>query len=725
MNDVVTINISNCNNISNCDFLIANNKLNIKYAINGTGKSTIAKAIKLSSSNLDLTELMPFSLISKKAKNAKPTVTNNPFSNVVVFNEDYLKQYVYQKTDLLKNTFEVLLCSDEYYKIKEEIDNQLTDVKLIARDKPNVKKIQEITNSLCKILSTNKDNTTLSRRNKGAKSLLDDKKSALFNPPEELSNFKPFIEDAQSVAWASWKLKGISLFGEKGICPYCANEETEKNKSETIIFKESFDEESINYANQLKEYLEGVKDFVDEKRMSQLLKSLNSSADRNTLELQLVKLRSEAEYLTKRLFVLSTFNGYSIDQDNMNDFEKIFSNMQIEESILDFFNTDLFYSEIRPLNDQIKKVLTMIGKLKGEVAIFQDYLRSTIKERQNDINDFLFAAGFNYSLEILIDGDDSAHAVLKYKVDDNLLQDVNSPDKHLSWGEKNAFALLLFMYDAISKNADLIILDDPISSFDSNKKYAIINRLFKTGNKSNSLYQRTVLMLTHDLEPIIDYIQVGGKLSGDSICASYLKNQSGIITEQEIKKNQDMLSMVVLLKEIACDDSISMPVRIGCLRKYIEHTTKEPKRNSVSYNILSSLIHGRVVASYDIEGKEQISKTDFERGYAEIKQYITDFDYANMLDKFNEKNLIELFESENNQFFKLLILRAYIERNSSARDRIKNFNDVLRKYTDETYHIENDYLYSLDVRKFDIVPQQYCNAAQSFINNEKSVLKKK
>ena len=37
--------------------------------------------------------------------------------------------------------------------------------------------------------------------------------------------------------------------------------------------------------------------------------------------------------------------------------------------------------------------------------------------------------------------------------------------------------LILFMFDAIRSDAKLIILDDPISSFDSNKKYAIINRL--------------------------------------------------------------------------------------------------------------------------------------------------------------------------------------------------------------------------------------------------------
>lgn len=40
------ISIYNCNNIREGNIDIEPNKLNIKYGINGTGKTTIAKAIK-------------------------------------------------------------------------------------------------------------------------------------------------------------------------------------------------------------------------------------------------------------------------------------------------------------------------------------------------------------------------------------------------------------------------------------------------------------------------------------------------------------------------------------------------------------------------------------------------------------------------------------------------------------------------------------------------------
>ena len=42
----MNISITNCNNIAHGTVAISENRLNIKYAINGTGKSTIAKAIE-------------------------------------------------------------------------------------------------------------------------------------------------------------------------------------------------------------------------------------------------------------------------------------------------------------------------------------------------------------------------------------------------------------------------------------------------------------------------------------------------------------------------------------------------------------------------------------------------------------------------------------------------------------------------------------------------------
>lgn len=86
------------------------------------------------------------------------------------------------------------------------------------------------------------------------------------------------------------------------------------------------------------------------------------------------------------------------------------------------------------------------------------------------------------------------------------------------------------MYYAQSQHPDLIILDDPISSFDSNKKYAILHRMFRNiGKRDVSLVGSTVLLLTHDFEPITDFIIVG-KLSEEQAVSSFIWNEDGLIS---------------------------------------------------------------------------------------------------------------------------------------------------------------------------------------------------
>lgn len=63
--------------------------------------------------------------------------------------------------------------------------------------------------------------------------------------------------------------------------------------------------------------------------------------------------------------------------------------------------------------------------------------------------------------------DDMAFTHLRYKGSSNDIIDT----KHtLSYGEFNAIALCLFALEATKKEKSLIVLDDPISSYDSEKR---------------------------------------------------------------------------------------------------------------------------------------------------------------------------------------------------------------------------------------------------------------
>lgn len=51
MSDIVKVKLKNCKNIINGEIAIYKNVLNVKYVNNGTGKSTIAEAIKYYTEN--------------------------------------------------------------------------------------------------------------------------------------------------------------------------------------------------------------------------------------------------------------------------------------------------------------------------------------------------------------------------------------------------------------------------------------------------------------------------------------------------------------------------------------------------------------------------------------------------------------------------------------------------------------------------------------------------
>src|SRR5690606_7167677 len=94
-------------------------KLNIKFAPNGTGKSTIARAITLGiSENSDLGELMPFKLRKDNPENKQPEVNGlNSIQQVMCFNEDYVSQFVFKPEELLSNSFEITDDKGDAYQV--------------------------------------------------------------------------------------------------------------------------------------------------------------------------------------------------------------------------------------------------------------------------------------------------------------------------------------------------------------------------------------------------------------------------------------------------------------------------------------------------------------------------------------------------------------------------------------------------------------------------------
>lgn len=295
---------------------------------------------------------------------------------------------------------------------------------------------------------------------------------------------------------------------------------------------------------------------------------------------------------------------------------------------------------------------------------------------------------------------------------------VVDPKNRLSWGEKNAFSLVMFMFEAISDNADLIVLDDPISAFDEKKKFGIIRRLFD--NKKDSFKEKTVLMLTHDFQPIIDYVHGNfftryGLIT--PVHASFIQNIEGSICESPITMN-DLKNTVELTKDIVMSSNASMAVKIVNLRKYVE-LTKPEFGTSAIYEVLSNVIHGRQNPIYK-DGQE-ISADVLEQGMREVSQYIPNKSYTDLINGTSTEILISSMSSDD-LYHRIISIRLLFERVEGTLSLLRKKYPAACKFVNETNHVENDYIYQLDPRKYFGIPNYYLQQIENFIQENKETI---
>lgn len=93
----IKIAIENCNNISKGVISLEEEKLNIRYGMNGTGKSTLSTAISLFSQGKPMDDLKPFGSDDEII----PTISiDGDIQGVRVFNEEFVNNMVFKESML-------------------------------------------------------------------------------------------------------------------------------------------------------------------------------------------------------------------------------------------------------------------------------------------------------------------------------------------------------------------------------------------------------------------------------------------------------------------------------------------------------------------------------------------------------------------------------------------------------------------------------------------------
>lgn len=467
--------------------------------------------------------------------------------------------------------------------------------------------------------------------------------------------------------------------------------------------------------SEILESLESLKDYLSIEQYNKLISCIKEDKSEDDIDFIYQKFMLEVTYLNDKFEKIYQFDSYNIKNSEIGNLANKVRDLIIDKGELKYFNNKIIFEVIDNITKKINDIIKKITDLQAKTATLNTFIKNSINSSKEDINKFLETAGFNYKFDFDVSSENSSKTILIYKGQEDI--NVDNIDRHLSWGEKNAFALVLFMYYAISKKAELIILDDPISSFDSNKKYAIINRLFENRSDKKSFYGRTVLMLTHDFEPIIDFIINNKPNSGHAI-AKYIKNTNNIVTEREITKSNDIISIVKLSYTYAKDSSINMISRVNFLRKYIEHICVENyEENQLIYDMLSSLVHAKNYPDKQVNRDTYLRFTqeEFEKAQDCIRKYIEDFDYEEILNNYyNKEYIVEEFFKETNNYIKSQMFREYLEISGERN----NLDNNLLKFIDEIYHIENDYIFTIDLIKFDTIPDYIIEKINEFMKGK-------
>ena len=682
--DHFNISISNCNSVDRAEIVITKGTLNIKYGPNGVGKSTIAKAI-VSQIRGDgtLQDLVPFKNRGK-AEAEPPKVTGvDDLKSALVFDDDYVQQFVFQKDEVLKNSFDIFIKTPEYIAAMDAIDVLLSGVKQALTNNAEIEQTITDLKDLRDAFGKSKPGS-IPKTSKIHKAFGTGNKTE--NIPATLKPFESFIKSQDPAKWIGWQIRGNEFLQMGDTCPYCSTVLAGEGQKDTALAVEKeYDATAVNHLNTLKSVIERLGKYFSEKCRENLEQVTKTNIELTALELSfLTGLKAEIDGLIAQLEGLRAISFFSL-----RDVEQISAGitpLKINNALLDKLDSEETRGITDPINVKLDELLLKIGELTGEVNKHKGKIKKTIESNQASINAFLKSAGYKYTVEIVPE----AQSYKMKLVHRDLAGHLETASKHLSYGEKNAFALVLFMYQVFSENPDLVVLDDPISSFDKNKKFAIIHELFQG---KASLKGRNTLMLTHDIEPAIDVIKSTKVFQGSKPKASFLSSRAGVVREVPIAKEDIQTFAKVCRANIT---SLQDPILKAI---YLRRDYELRDDVGLEYNLLASLFKGRLVPTLQ-SATENRDMTVEEKQSAQAKiqaEHLADFNYDALVAEVNNVNSVRAkFLATNVGYEKLQLFRIF---------NIEHDDDVIRKFINESYHIENEYVMQLNPHKFEAIPE--------------------
>ncbi|MBO1758663.1 MULTISPECIES: AAA family ATPase [Dermacoccus] len=690
------ISIENCNSIVHAKIVIKRESLNIKYGPNGVGKSTIAHALLLNSEGSDaLHELTPFKYRGAK-QTVEPSVAGaDDIKTVLVFDENYVAQFVFQPDEVVKNSFEIFIKTPEYEQGLKELDKIFESLTRIFTENEELDDVIASFTSLRDAFALTKSGA-IAKTSKGYKAL--NVGGRLADVPANLKGFEKFLQGKDPAGWLTWQSKGKAYLEQSENCPFCSTSSMDKGVARDLSDK--YESSSVKNLSALRSAIDGLSQFFVPERLEQLLEITRSISGISPEQEQfLANLRGQVETILLKFTALKNLSFVSLRDES--DVSQAIGRLKIDLKLLDALNSVGTQKIVADFNEELDQVAQQIAEIKRRVGIQKRQIAKSIKQNQDEINEYLQSAGYKYSVRIE-DRGDSYRMILEH---DDAPGHLEAAGSHLSFGERNAFALVLFMHHVRRNNPDLVVLDDPVSSFDKTKKFAILHKLF---HGKSSLRDSTTLLLTHDIEPAIDVIRTAtsGQFAAAQPAVFFLQSRDGHVEEKSINAEDIMtFSQVCNANIVSSADPI---VKCIYLRRLFEvHGDK-----GAEYDVISSLLHVRSEPSIKGDRGEFVALDGKvkEAAISRIREYIPEFDYDALLEELRDPQVLrKKFDATSVGYEKVQIFRIASETQAST-----SADAAFRKFVNESYHIENEYVMQLNPREFDSVPDHIVQSCEDW-----------
>lgn len=442
--------IENCRSIDNASISIEPGKLNVKFAPNGTGKSTIAKALVSAVSESIGPELVPFKWLKESSAEEHPFTVNglDGVASVEVFDEGYVQSVVFQQDSLFPGSFDAFVRTPEFINTENRLREQLgAMVELSERED-----VRKLAADLESFLANLVGNSGLDRNKmpKGSSPVVKALKDGNTWEHEDplLTPFKPILGQGPFKKWAAWHKQGrdyLSLM--EGACPYCGLPASDAEKRIDAV-GDSFDSTKVGNIEKTINALSVGGAYLSETANRKINAIVDSPDPITDQEKGFIgKVVQDAQLIINTLAKLRTVSSYFV-LSSVDDLNERLSNCKIDIALVDSFDSSSCSALAAEINRAADEAMTNAGKLKGLVNRQKSKLAEALKGRCEEINSFLSEAGYPYSVSIPGAEDGKCSVRLVH----TSLWEVPDSREALSYGEKNAFALVFFAYECMSKS---------------------------------------------------------------------------------------------------------------------------------------------------------------------------------------------------------------------------------------------------------------------------------